>query len=297
MIKLNNRKHHVLLVAKKLFIENGFDTTSIQDILNESKISKGTFYNYFSSKNECLIAILDIGRKETDIRRKELLIGEDKADASLLAEQISIRFQVNHEHNLLPIFEAIFHSGDPELRGFAEKHHLAELLWLSHRLVDVYGEEAKPHAIDCSIMLIGMLQHMIHIWTKTKPHEKVPNELVNFTVQQIDSIMPDMIKQKQSFFNDSIFIKKINTSTNEQLTKKQLLLQLESFNRQLDDVSESKKQYILFLLEELQKSHPRFYLIESVVKSFRKDFIDTSKEKEVQELVSHILCYMENIIE
>lgn len=299
MIKLNDRKHHVLLVAKKLFIENGFDATSIQDILNESKISKGTFYNYFASKNECLFAILDIGRNETAIRRKELLIGEDKADASLLAEQISIRFQVNHEHNLIPIFEAIFHSGDAELRGFAEEKHLAELLWLSHRLIDVYGEEVKSHAVDCSIMLIGMLQHMIHLWTKTQPHEKVPKELVSFTVQQIDSIMPKMVANKKSFFNDSIFGTEINADSNNQVTKKQLLLQLDDFYRRLEDLSdsESKKQYILFLLEELEKNQPRFYLIESVVKSFRKDFIDTSKEKEVQQLVGQILCYMENIME
>ena len=54
---MNNKKHQVLLTAQRLFIEKGFAATSVQDIINESKISKGTFYNYFSSKNECIIAI------------------------------------------------------------------------------------------------------------------------------------------------------------------------------------------------------------------------------------------------
>ena len=60
---MNDRKQQVLLTAQQLFVEKGFSATSVQDILDEAKISKGTFYNYFSSKNECLIAILDNGRE------------------------------------------------------------------------------------------------------------------------------------------------------------------------------------------------------------------------------------------
>ena len=54
---MNDRKQHVVNKAHQLFIDKGFQATSIQDILDYSGISKGTFYNYFSSKNELLIAI------------------------------------------------------------------------------------------------------------------------------------------------------------------------------------------------------------------------------------------------
>ena len=54
---MNDRKQHVIKMAHQLFIERGFQNTSIQDILEYSGISKGTFYNYFSSKNELLIAL------------------------------------------------------------------------------------------------------------------------------------------------------------------------------------------------------------------------------------------------
>lgn len=54
---MNNRKMHVIQKAHQLFLEKGFQATSIQDILDYSGISKGTFYNYFSSKNELLISI------------------------------------------------------------------------------------------------------------------------------------------------------------------------------------------------------------------------------------------------
>jgi hypothetical protein len=42
-----------------------------------SGISKGTFYNYFSSKNELLIALLKTIYKKQEKDRNELLIGKD----------------------------------------------------------------------------------------------------------------------------------------------------------------------------------------------------------------------------
>ena len=111
MINLNERKRKVIEAAQHLFIEKGFASASVQDILDVAKISKGTFYNYFSSKNECLIAILENGREETVMRRQELLVEKDPADKEILANQISVRQQVNRDFNLMPILEALFHSG------------------------------------------------------------------------------------------------------------------------------------------------------------------------------------------
>jgi len=47
----------ILTVASKLFHEQGYEKTSIQDILNELKMSKGAVYHHFKSKKEILDAI------------------------------------------------------------------------------------------------------------------------------------------------------------------------------------------------------------------------------------------------
>lgn len=44
---MNKRKMHVIDTARELFIKHGYHATSIQDILEASGISKGSFYNYF----------------------------------------------------------------------------------------------------------------------------------------------------------------------------------------------------------------------------------------------------------
>ena len=42
----------IIDVSMKLFIEKGYDHTSLQDIINETKLSKGGIYHHFASKEE-----------------------------------------------------------------------------------------------------------------------------------------------------------------------------------------------------------------------------------------------------
>ena len=74
---MNKKKRQIITSARNLFIEKGYVDTSINDIIHAAEISKGTFYNHFTSKGECLIAILEEGRKEASLRRHELIYGKD----------------------------------------------------------------------------------------------------------------------------------------------------------------------------------------------------------------------------
>ncbi|MFD1927459.1 TetR/AcrR family transcriptional regulator [Sporosarcina siberiensis] len=293
---MNDRKQHVLLVAKDSFLKKGFAATSVQDILDEAKISKGTFYNYFSTKNECLMAILDNGRDETTIRRQELMIGQSRADKKLFAEQISVRLMVNRDHNLLPIFEAVFYSGDADLKAFARKHHLAELAWLTNRLIEVYGDEAAPFAQECAILMMGMMQHMIHVWAVDSDEELSAIKLVEYILRRLDSIMSDIIKTSDHLLNERI-LRNIDTRHEEYTqTKTEIVQRLERFNEEIDkDVKACSTQYIQFILNELRLEHPRIFLLETILRSFRESFADTPDEREVHEITSSLWRYLETL--
>ncbi|MFX1575029.1 MAG: TetR/AcrR family transcriptional regulator [Promethearchaeota archaeon] len=51
------RRHDILSAAEKLFLSQGFDEATMQDIADEAEYSKGTLYNYYKSKDELYIAI------------------------------------------------------------------------------------------------------------------------------------------------------------------------------------------------------------------------------------------------
>ena len=54
-----NKKEFILDTAEKMFVEQGFDQTSIAQILDATQIAKGTLYYYFISKEEIMDAIIE----------------------------------------------------------------------------------------------------------------------------------------------------------------------------------------------------------------------------------------------
>lgn len=289
---MNDRKKHVLLIAKQLFIDKGFHATSIQDILDTAQISKGTFYNYFSSKNECLMAILRDAYCISYLRRNELAIGKDLADPALLSEQIEIRLTMNREQNLLPLFETIVHSPDDELRQFVKQMHFRELAWIAKRLVDVYGEEVRPYSYDCASLLFGFIQHALNIWKSSTTERIDTMKLVEFVMQRMEVLVPDIVQQDAHFLSQNLLEDMLTAAEFSPMTREVLIESLQKF---VDDLPEDQSQralYSQFLLDELSADQPRFYLLESVVRSFRLAFEGSELQLQAIELSAAIWLFI-----
>lgn len=101
------RKHEILDIAKELFIEKGYENTSIVNILEKVGIAKGTLYYYFTSKEEILDAIIDrisekIFYKAQEISKDHSLSVQEKilgVVMSLNIEDDKEKKIVNNIHN------------------------------------------------------------------------------------------------------------------------------------------------------------------------------------------------------
>ena len=49
----------ILSVSARLFLEKGFDKTSMKDIAETAGISKGAIYHHFQSKDEIIEAVME----------------------------------------------------------------------------------------------------------------------------------------------------------------------------------------------------------------------------------------------
>ena len=54
-----SKRNDILEATQRLLYVKGYEQMSIQDLLNELKISKGAFYHYYASKSELLEAVVE----------------------------------------------------------------------------------------------------------------------------------------------------------------------------------------------------------------------------------------------
>ena len=104
------RREQILDAAAQVFAQRGFRTASIQQVAEAAGIAKGTVYNYFDSKDDLLLALLD-RLNETEERPAqfdELLHGDPR---QMMGALLRHRFEVLSDQKEL--FRALL----PELLG------------------------------------------------------------------------------------------------------------------------------------------------------------------------------------
>ena len=105
------RRNHILDAAERVFLERGFDETTMDDLAGEAELAKGTLYLYFKNKEDLLADLL--------VRRRSPLLqrfGEAAADAS---------HGLDHVRRLIEAQLESFAGDPPQFRRF-----------FLHRMVD-----------------------------------------------------------------------------------------------------------------------------------------------------------------
>jgi AcrR family transcriptional regulator len=275
---MNERKQHVIKHAHKLFIEKGYQSTSIQDILEESGISKGTFYNYFSSKNELLLAVFKMIYKRIDKERNDLLIGQNSADVEIFIKQLQLQMEINKENKLFSLFEEAFVSNDVDLKQYIQRYRLSHLRWVYLRFLDLFGHKKKPYLLDCAIIFSGILHNMIsHNFMEQNVNESetIPS-IIRYCIKRIIPIVEDVSSKEERVFSPE----RLNTwlpgsEENEYNPKSQLLHAAFSIKNTIHQTIREENErtmyfeYLDFIEDELlQTRKPRKFLIESAFASF-----------------------------
>ncbi|WP_075620112.1 TetR/AcrR family transcriptional regulator [Paenisporosarcina indica] len=262
---MNPKKQNIVNAAYSLFINKGYNASSIQDILDEAGVSKGTFYKYFTSKTECLIAIMESVGSEIRQKRMSAAVGKSVDDPQILAEQLCIRIRLNREKNLFALYESIFYAQEEVLKKFARDTYVKELDWLSSRIIDVFGKEAEPYAMENAAIVHGSIQQLTHMWKLTSKDDLPTEELSAFVIRRLKAAITLQVETGDRFIQE---MKISEVKPLEKISLQELGNRLKTASKTfLEEEDEDTKHLFDFLGEELAATKPRKILIESVLSS------------------------------
>ena len=126
----SDKKNNILMAAVKVLTNKGYYSSTMDDIVAESKMSKGAIYHYYSSKKDVYLAVIDMWENQT----QELLAPAVDEDSSakaikklfnLLAKQLKIDGSF---FNCLPTLWAIARHDDDfsEILALINKYKAVE---------------------------------------------------------------------------------------------------------------------------------------------------------------------------
>src|SRR6478672_7387171 len=74
------RRNDLMNAAERLFLKEGVEPTTVEEITNAADVAKGTFYLHFSSKEEIRIALGDRFAQQLLMKVKRAVAGREEDD-------------------------------------------------------------------------------------------------------------------------------------------------------------------------------------------------------------------------
>ena len=156
--KQDQRKYQILDAALQVIVSKGYEGSSMSDIVEKSKLSKGAIYWYYSSKKEVYLALVNHWVLQYSPTLNLLI--EDDQPASVQLKEL-FNFFITQYENDQTIFKAVavfwsLASRDNEFKEKFDKVY-SEFLVLIERII-VKGVENKEFKnIDTKIAALSIM--------------------------------------------------------------------------------------------------------------------------------------------
>lgn len=267
---MKKKEEELIKSGMKLFARQGFSATSIQEIAAESNISKGSFYLYFKSKDDFLLAVLhyNFNTIQEQMAKYE---NKDLPAREKFEKQLTAVFAMLMEHR---DFFVMLSTEQVVPRNEAIKEVIYENLAESHQfycngLAAIYGEKAEGHLEDLAIILEGLFHSYLRLLL-VDPEGFEVEQLTLFIMRRMDSIVKD-IPEEETFLSkqkmDSFFFK-----SRGMLEKKDIQTTIDQMRLEVNKLDNTEELLVSLdvLEEEIKKDTPRIPVIQGMLANFNE---------------------------
>lgn len=152
----DERQDAILVTAEALLAERGFDDISIEDLARGAGISRPTFYFYFASKDEVLLALLDRVITEVEHRVGGLPRDFESDPAGAWTRSIGMFVEVFVAHRGVATAAIAARSRNDEVRVLWSKSMQSWADFSTDVILSEQARGAAPGGIDAHDLAVSL---------------------------------------------------------------------------------------------------------------------------------------------
>ncbi|USL44326.1 TetR/AcrR family transcriptional regulator [Priestia megaterium] len=296
---MNQKQLDILGHTHQLFMEKGYVDTSVQDILERSGISKGTFYKYFSSKSELLISLLSSLQESLILQREKVAIEYRGDNQKVFQEQMIFMLNFAEQNKIPEIIESTLVLNEVKTFHYIEELKAATFNWIYERFQQIFPSKTSAYLFDGAVLLEGMLNNMFKM-NKALNYPLPIEQIVTYCMKRTEEIVIEVAEQKEQLFNPSIYSAVFNEKTESHfstdLTRVTAKLKRVIENKLTNEEERRKSlEFVTFISDELLQNdtEPRTFIIQSSLLSLEK-IKNLAQSKELEEYKEVITVLTEN---
>ncbi len=156
------RRQELIDAAERLFLENGYTGTSVNDIVRTTGVAQGTFYYHFKSKEDILEAIVHKTVQTLEVQLREIVEKTGIHPARQLQELLAALFEFVLAHRSLITFV-----------------HLDSNALLHHRLMGTTARIIQRHLL--TLVERGIKEGCFHVSN--------PEDAINFFLGGVTGVL------------------------------------------------------------------------------------------------------------
>ncbi|MFD1388422.1 TetR/AcrR family transcriptional regulator [Oceanobacillus oncorhynchi subsp. oncorhynchi] len=291
-----DKKEEIMQSAIHLFSKKGYAATSVQEIANDCRISKGTLYNFFDSKEDLLIQVIRHNHRKMLEQAENLNLDATLPPKEKLIQKVVVQFDGIRENKdyLSMLLTALPPHDNPKISLLMKRIRITMMNWYKDCFMEAYGSQVEPYIWDLALMFQGTLKEYTSLIFRD--HKEIDFENVaRFVVERFDTIVqntteaepvltPLEMKEYEAFQAD------LEPKSPEQQIN-QLLEELEKKIKKLALYDEEKEEYaaaVQSLQAEIHEKKPRTFLVKSLL-------LFLAEIEECQPLVHRIEVFLKTL--
>jgi AcrR family transcriptional regulator len=189
------RRMQILMGAAQVFVEKGFHKATTKEIAKAAGVSEGTIYNYFDTKRELLVALMDT--VVTDSLKRIIFENPPENPRDLFKAIMRDRFQLAQEKGpvIIPVVAEVFN--DVELRELLYQRVLTPIASYLEQYVQTHIDSGQFRQIDPVIVTRAMMGALVMTYAI---------KLTNLDPRYENIAEEDLFEQLASLFLDGLLI-------------------------------------------------------------------------------------------